>query len=536
MTPYSNRISLRQIFKIMFILIWTNSSIYSQSTLLIPGGGFFENNSQTNSISIPSLTTQQLNSYPNPKKGMMIYDLESRCIKFYNGIDWNCLSSTSNNSLISCGDCNYNSPTNSFEFNGIDSESDSSGTFIVYTELVSFPTTFPFFLSSRIAKLNSNNSGFDWNNPIIVTYADPQLKTYRVILTKTSIYVIASFCGLITIVNGDDVQPIGQSDSMVFKFDKNGNRKWFKLFGGTLQDIPLAITSDAAENIYVGGWFNSPSISAGSFTIQNTNSNSNTKDAFLIKIDSSGNILNLKGYGGLGDDEIKTIANNPVTNELLISGYFSGNATFCSQNLTSTGSKDLFITQSAYNLSCNSTKKLGGINPDDELIPVDIDFNQSYSQFRLCTNAKGTFNLQSYPISKATGFIFSADYLHPDIPLNLTILKNGSFSYFKKNYGIINYSNDFALNSVDIRNNSNNKTTIFKIDNDCNLLWYKNGGNNNSNGRTLAYYGQNLNIFGNLMKESNFCGKQLSGISATNPLFPNFIIDKTLLFGVQITD
>ena len=92
----------------------------------------------------------------------------------------------------------------------------------------------------------------------------------------------------------------GDIDAFIVKYDAAGNVLWGKRQGGTGPDHAVAVTADplGSGDIYVAGYFNSPSITIGLTTFINAGNN----DLFLVKYDANGNVLWAKSAGGAYDD------------------------------------------------------------------------------------------------------------------------------------------------------------------------------------------------------------------------------------------
>ena len=69
------------------ILYITISGTSCEASLLIPSASILPN-----VISLPLQTTAQINAYPLPKVGMIVYDVTAGCMKIYNGVTWKCVS------------------------------------------------------------------------------------------------------------------------------------------------------------------------------------------------------------------------------------------------------------------------------------------------------------------------------------------------------------------------------------------------------------------------------------------------------------
>jgi hypothetical protein len=74
-------------------------------------------------------------------------------------------------------------------------------------------------------------------------------------------------------------------DIFLVKLTTNGQIIWAKSFGGDSSDVPEYITNDSIGNIYISGYFESSSLSFGSYTLTN---GSLSQKIFLVKLDSAG--------------------------------------------------------------------------------------------------------------------------------------------------------------------------------------------------------------------------------------------------------
>ena len=73
---------------------------------------------------------------------------------------------------------------------------------------------------------------------------------------------------------------------------------WAKKGGGSGTDLGQSAATDNSGNIYVTGYFNSPSITFGATTLTNKDNSGNTYDIYLVKYDANGNVLWAKSAGG----------------------------------------------------------------------------------------------------------------------------------------------------------------------------------------------------------------------------------------------
>lgn len=141
-------------------------------------------------------------------------------------------------------------------------------------------------------------------------------------------------------------------DFFIAKYDASGNLLWAKSAGGTSNDRGQDVSADANGNIYVAGWYASPSINFGNGVLSNSGSASN--EIFVVKYDPAGNAVWSKSVGGTNYDAAygcETDANG----DLYVTGSFaSASIDFGSGALTNTqtGFHDFFINK--YDPSGNS--------------------------------------------------------------------------------------------------------------------------------------------------------------------------------------
>ncbi|MCE3280258.1 MAG: hypothetical protein K0S44_2449 [Bacteroidetes bacterium] len=81
---------------------------------------------------------------------------------------------------------------------------------------------------------------------------------------------------------------LGDVDVFVLKLDSSGNFKWAKSIGGVNYDQGISIITDNSENVYTSGCFIGTVDFDPGIAVQNLVTNGNTYNAFLLKLDSSG--------------------------------------------------------------------------------------------------------------------------------------------------------------------------------------------------------------------------------------------------------
>lgn len=161
-----------------------------------------------------------------------------------------------------------------------------------------------------------------------------------------NLYITGNFSG--TIVFGDATfsSPF-PGDCFVLKMDALGEVVWAKQFeaGGTIQSLSQCITTDATGNVYVAGLFGGE-LNIGDIILSSTmdeDNDSYSGDVFAVKLNSSGQVLWAKSYGGTGNESAKDITVD-ASGKVYITGYFNGVANFSGNFLVSEGSSnDVFV-------------------------------------------------------------------------------------------------------------------------------------------------------------------------------------------------
>ena len=135
------------------------------------------------------------------------------------------------------------------------------------------------------------------------------------------------------------------SDLFIAKFDPSGNLKWAKSAGGTINDRGYGVSTDTNSNIFVTGWYSSPTINFGTGVL--TNAGSATNDIFLVKYDANGTALWSKTIGGNNNDAGNACATDVSGNTYVTGNFASSSINFGTGALTNAGSgtNDLFITK-----------------------------------------------------------------------------------------------------------------------------------------------------------------------------------------------
>ena len=121
--------------------------------------------------------------------------------------------------------------------------------------------------------------------------------------------------------------------------------QWATRAGGYSWDSGKSVATDKSGNIYLTGYFDSPTITFGEITLTNTNDNSYSGDIFLVKYDAEGNVLWAKSFGGYSDDIAMSVSSDPLGNLIIAGGFDSPSLTFGTITLVNDSAYDAFVVK-----------------------------------------------------------------------------------------------------------------------------------------------------------------------------------------------
>lgn len=152
----------------------------------------------------------------------------------------------------------------------------------------------------------------------------------------------------------------GNDDLFLAKYDAGGNVLWAKNAAGTGNDFVHNVALDESGNVYLAGFYESPTLTIDTITLTNMGAN----DIFLAKYNSNGNVLWAKSYGGMGDDEANSCATD-VSGNIYLTGYFeSPTLTVDTCTLTNAGYSNIFLVKYNPNGEVLWAKSEGGTMVD----------------------------------------------------------------------------------------------------------------------------------------------------------------------------
>jgi hypothetical protein len=146
--------------------------------------------------------------------------------------------------------------------------------------------------------------------------------------SNNNVYVTGYFGGsagaLITIDGSGYAKTDSGDDAFIVKYDSSGVVKYVKFIGGSSSDVGNSITTDSNNNVYVTGV-----VFGNANTLITIDGSGYVKpsadaDTFIVKYNSSGNVVYVKFIGGGGTDRGNSITTDS-NNNVYVTGFLPGN-------------------------------------------------------------------------------------------------------------------------------------------------------------------------------------------------------------------
>ena len=346
-----------------------------------------------------------------------------------------------------------------------------------------------------IAKMDSNGN-LVWAKQL--GGSDYEGGLHIVLDNSENIYLTGSFRGTIDFdpgINSYNLTSSGTSDGFVSKLDASGNFVWAKQFGGTGSNvIGSSLAVDSSGNVYSTGDFSGTIDFDPGIGVQNLTS-FGSNDIFISKLDSFGNFVWAKRIGGIDTDRGTDIKVADSGSNIYYTGEFRGTVDFDPNggvfNLTSSGSRDIYISELDTSGNLVWAKKIGSSGADrGHSAAIDNANNYLYitGEYSGTTDfnpSNGVYNLTAVGGQDCfiTKFDMSGNFVWarsmggpaPEEPGNsIQLDSNGDVIVTGWFWGTSDF--DPGINTFNLTAFGQSDVFIAKLDSEGDFLWAKNLG------------------------------------------------------------
>lgn len=218
--------------------------------------------------------------------------------------------------------------------------------------------------------IGNNNGDYSWD---------------VVVDAMNNIYITGQFFGTLDFNPGpgtSNMTSVGGYDFFICKVDLSGNFMWAKSLGGLNPDVSYSIDVDINCNVYTTGGFNGTVDFDPGASVFNLSA-AGSEDVFILKLDSLGNFVWARSFGGNNFDSANALSVDIAGNIYTI-GTFEGTADFDPgpgiTSITSSGFYDVFICKIDALGNFVWAKNLNGMNYEDAFaINTDNNGNVVFS-------------------------------------------------------------------------------------------------------------------------------------------------------------
>ena len=197
--------------------------------------------------------------------------------------------------------------------------------------------SYSIIATASVATLEKRNvsESLIWSKTITTTGSISSPQVHYVFVNETGVYLTGGFfgssltIGTSTILNSASAN---SDDMFVAKLDTSGNVLWLKNGLNTSGDNGTVVQVDNNGNVYVLGMF-STGITFDSFTL----TSNGDYDLFLVKYNSSGQVIWAKNAGGIFEDWVVDLAIDASGGTYVIGGFDSPSFTFANTTYNNLG-------------------------------------------------------------------------------------------------------------------------------------------------------------------------------------------------------
>ncbi|UPL50206.1 SBBP repeat-containing protein [Hymenobacter sublimis] len=141
------------------------------------------------------------------------------------------------------------------------------------------------------------------------------------------------------------LQQLNGRNGFVAKLSPAGTWLWAVQDGGYATVWPTALALDSQANVYITGHFEESPAVFGPYSIANVGTGSFSRDAFVAKLNTSGQWQWARGIGGSGNEEGQDVAVDAADKVHIIGDFTSSSLAFGSDMITNYGSSNVFVAE-----------------------------------------------------------------------------------------------------------------------------------------------------------------------------------------------
>jgi len=279
---------------------------------------------------------------------------------------------------------------------------------------------------------------------------------------KDNIYITGGFSSSAFAIGLDTLINTGQYDIFIAKYDSSGNVLWAKSVGGTNDEFGFAVTTDVSENVYITGYFVSPTLVFGSHSLANVGGH----DVYIAKFDSLGNAIWAKSIGGTSLEQGNSITTDTLQNIYLTGQFASSSISIDSFTLINAGGYDAFLVKYDNEGVALWAKSIGGSGNESGFCVASDKYNNIYLSggFTSSTVIIDTITLP-FP-SGGLDALFIAYYNTQGHAIFAKALASGGDDWnavASITSGCVYIGSDFNINSLIVGNDTLTKTNIGEV-------------------------------------------------------------------------
>jgi|TARA_B110000240_G_C13479199_1_gene444548 hypothetical protein len=321
-----------------------------------------------------------------------------------------------------------------------------------------------------------------------------------------NVYTTGFFRGTVDFDPGTETYNLtaGYEDIFIHKFDANGDFLWAKSFGGgVFSDLGYSIAVDSLGNVYtIGDFTGTIDFDPGAGT---NNLTSNSQDIFIHKMDTNGNFLWAKSFGG-GDNDYGLSISIDRSGNVYTTGYFQGTVDFDPgtgiSSLTAFGTRGVFVQKLDNNGSFLWAKSFGGSGySEGKSITLDISGNiyttgyfrgtgdfDSGSGVSILTAGNGYNDVFVQKMDANGNFLWAKSFTgsgHQDG--GVAIITDASGNVYTTGYfeGTVDFDSGVAISNL--TPSGSRDVFVQKMDENGNFIWAKSFGGTDIDGGSSIF-------------------------------------------------